>query len=380
MPLGVESLPAELLLNLPQYLHSIEDLYSLFSTCRTLYHACANTSPKTILRLAANSGRVFFRPHPHLLIAATARQLADWAVEEADHRYLLEVAIQGGVEKLLELAADVAGLSMDDIRRLYVYKCDVLNPLNRRLDLSAGPASTSNSYMTVCNDPETTLLSWIIYGELFHHSLELAYLPFPQQKPLSSVIRYKWFVYCMPDVNSFNYMRFPSDDIPQFFKDYVQEDDDSFQQLSMAEATRVFFDPSLWKKELEASSAYQTTSGTLRELFISCAMHMGSKSLELLAPGGVEKFKGDLERIANGICISDEEKSVDEASAIDSRAQRILKAVGDPWLCLAFPTLQDDLAFTLWSSWQGDEEDEEGQEPLMKAIRSPPQQGQSQPA
>jgi hypothetical protein len=148
----------------------------------------------------------------------------------------------------------------------------------------------------------------------------------------------------------------------------------------MAEATRVFFDPSLWKKELEASSAYQTTSGTLRELFISCAMHMGSKSLELLAPGGVEKFKGDLERIANGICISDEEKSVDEASAIDSRAQRILKAVGDPWLCLAFPTLQDDLAFTLWSSWQGDEEDEEGQEPLMKAIRSPPQQGQSQEA
>ncbi|KAJ7857620.1 hypothetical protein B0H14DRAFT_2198596, partial [Mycena olivaceomarginata] len=61
-------------------------------------------------------------------------QLTDWAVEEADRRDLLEVAIQGGVEKLLELAVDVAGLSMDDIRRLYVYKCDVLIPLNRRLD------------------------------------------------------------------------------------------------------------------------------------------------------------------------------------------------------------------------------------------------------
>jgi hypothetical protein len=40
----------------------------------------------------------------------------------------------------LELAVDVAGLSMDDIRRLYVYKCDVLIPLNRRLDLEAGPS------------------------------------------------------------------------------------------------------------------------------------------------------------------------------------------------------------------------------------------------
>ncbi|KAJ7263995.1 hypothetical protein B0H12DRAFT_1102376, partial [Mycena haematopus] len=97
---------------------------------------------------------------------------------------------------------------MDDIRRLYTYKCDVLNPLNRRLDLAAGPASRGRDFVTVCNDPETALLSWVIYGDLFHHSLELAYLPFPRHKPLSSIIRYKWFVYCMPDVNSFHYMQF----------------------------------------------------------------------------------------------------------------------------------------------------------------------------
>ncbi|KAJ7366686.1 hypothetical protein DFH08DRAFT_173123 [Mycena albidolilacea] len=165
----LDALPAELLLDLPHYLQSIEDLYSLFSTCRTLYHTCCctNASPKTIFRLAASSGRVFFRLHPHLLIAATLRQLADWAVEEADHRYLLEVAIQRGVEKLLELAVDVAGLFMNDIRRLYVYKCDVLNPLNRRLDLEAGPSSEDNPAMTKCEDPETTLLSWVIYGSFF---------------------------------------------------------------------------------------------------------------------------------------------------------------------------------------------------------------------
>ncbi|KAJ7205922.1 hypothetical protein B0H12DRAFT_1160026 [Mycena haematopus] len=96
---------------------------------------------------------------------------------------------------------------MDGIRRLYTYKHDVLDPLNRRLDLAAGPARSN--LLTVCNDPETALLSWVIYGDLLHHSLELAYLLFPRYKPLSSIIRYKWFVYCMPDGNYFHRMQFP---------------------------------------------------------------------------------------------------------------------------------------------------------------------------
>ncbi|KAJ7234309.1 hypothetical protein B0H12DRAFT_162361 [Mycena haematopus] len=418
--MSLDKLPPELLLDLPRHLHSIEDLCSLFSTCRTLYRACADPSPKIVLRLAADSGRIFFRPHPHLLLAAVARQLADWAVEEPRHRYLLEVAIMGGVDKLFELAIDVTGLSMDGIRRLYIFKCDVLNPLDRRLDLAAGPARSD--YMTVCNDPETALLCWAIYGDLFHHSLELAYLPFPRQKPLSSIIRYKWFVYCMPDINSFRYMEFPPEDVPQWFKDYQDQDDpkedyrDTCQQLSMAEATREFLNPSEWEEELEKSPSFQTTDESLEELFISCAMHMGMKSLELLLPGGVEKLEADLERIATGIRTGDEEEDElqaeepsasnsdelqadessasnsdescagdsdeasasgsDESSASDSEAERLLKlAVGDPWLCKAYPTLSADLNFTLWSNWPGDEDIA----PLLKALRSPPQKQLTRP-
>ncbi|KAJ6466491.1 hypothetical protein C8R45DRAFT_1079695 [Mycena sanguinolenta] len=370
--MSLDTLPPELLFDLPQYLYTIEDLCSLFSTCRTLYRACSNPNPKIVLRLAADSGRIFFRPHPHLLLAATARQLADWAVEEDHHRYRLEVAIHGGVEKLFELAIDVAGLSMDDIRRLYTYKCDVLNPLNRCLDLAAGPAS--DAPWTVCNDPETALLSWAIYGELFHHSLELAYLPFPQYKPLSSLIRYKWFVYCMPDFNSFHYMKFsPNWQIPQFFKEYVQRDDDRFQQLSMSEAVQSFLNASTWKLELQKSPSFQTTSGSVQESYICRAMHMGMKSLELLVPGGVEKLKADLERIATGIHISVDEEAkkleADESLAVDSRAEHLLKLVGDPWLFNAYPTLNADLNFTLWSYWPTDDDID----PLLKAIRSPPQ-------
>ncbi|KAJ7645610.1 hypothetical protein DFH06DRAFT_590729 [Mycena polygramma] len=352
--MSLDTLPAELLINLPNYLHSLEDLCSLFSTSRTLYRACANPEPKVIPRLAASSGRVFFRPHPHLLIAATARQVADWAVQHDDRRLLLEQAIQGGVSKLLELAIDVAELTMDDIRNLYAYKCNVLNPLDRRLDFEAGPSSDDS--MTVCNDPETTLLSWVIYGELFHHSLELAYLPFPRNKPLSSIIRYKWFVYCMPDVNSFDYMGFPRDgsETPQFFKEYVQSEDDRFQQLSMNHATEQFFTSSLWKV-LEDTPAFQATSS--RETFTSSVMHMGLKSLEVLVPGGLEKCQEDLNRIADGMR---------EVVVTDGHLQQL---IGDPWLWTPYPTLRSDLSFTLWGSWAGESDDG----PLMEAIRSAPQ-------
>jgi hypothetical protein len=381
--MSLVELPPKLLSNLPRYLHTIEDLCSLFSTCRTLYRTCANPNPKIISRLAANSGRIFFRPHPHLLIAATARQVADWAVKHDDRRFLLEEAIQGGVDKLLKLAIEVSELTMDDIRRISAYKCDVLNPLNRKIDVAAGPASTGP--MTVCNDPETTLLSWVIYGELFHHTLELVYLPLPQYKPLSSIIRYKWFVYCMPDVNSFKYMGFAAH-VPQFFEEYVQEDNDRFQQLSMQHATRKFFKSSMWEDALQTSPSFQAMNPVLRERYIFCIMHMGLKSLEVLVPGRPEKLEEDLHRIANGIRslpvgadsrdedMEDLDHMADGIGArqayefFDAKAERLFEWVGDPWLWTAYPTLASDLSFTLWSNWMGDEDSD----PLMEAIRSPP--------
>jgi hypothetical protein len=79
-------------------------------------------------------------------------------------------------------------------------------------------------------------------------------------------------------------------------------------------------------------------------------MHLGMKSLELLVPGGVEKLETDLERIANGIRKLDEEESehqVDEASAADARASRLVKVIGDPWLWVAHPTLLGSFVYAL---------------------------------
>jgi len=148
----------------------------------------------------------------------------------------------------------------------------------------------------------------------------------------------------------------------------------------MAEATREFLKPSQWKKQLETSPSFQTTSRSLRDLYISCVMHMGMKSLELLVPGGVEKLKMDMERIADGIRMSvDADENELEAVDTRDRAERLLKVVGDPWLWSAYPTLQSDLWFTLWTSchWPADKEDL-NTDSLIEAIRSPPQKKHTQ--
>ena len=54
---------------------------------------------------------------------------------------------------------------------------------------------------------------------------------------------------------------------------------------------------------------------------------------------------------------------------LETRAERLLEFVGDPWLCTAYPTLRSDMSFTLWSIWEGEEDDD----PLMEAIRKAPQ-------
>lgn len=103
------SLPGDILLALPRHLHDIEDFVNLSATCRVLREASAETQPMTILSLAAAASRIFFRPDPHFLVAATARQVSEWASRSFANTSELRAAFRDGVEGLLELALDHAG-------------------------------------------------------------------------------------------------------------------------------------------------------------------------------------------------------------------------------------------------------------------------------
>lgn len=148
-------LPIELLLTLPQYLHNIEDFTNLSSTSRVFRKVCSDASPNTLLRLAAASSRIFFRPDPHFLIAATVRQLSDWALLNSDNAEVLRQAIHGGIYTLLALSVDKAGLTMEDIRCLRARRSSLLNPISDMIDRCAGPnfVSTPNFWNGGVSNP-----------------------------------------------------------------------------------------------------------------------------------------------------------------------------------------------------------------------------------
>ncbi len=170
---AITTLPLEILLLVPQHLHDIEDFVNLSSTCRKFHDACSTTSPRVILRLAAASSRIFFRPDPHFLIAATVRQVSDWALLTSENTETLRHAMQEGVYSLLDLCVDKAQLSVDDIRRLHATRFSLTNPISDTIDRCAGVrwTETPDFWTGGVSNPNTTFLEptralfqMIIYG------------------------------------------------------------------------------------------------------------------------------------------------------------------------------------------------------------------------
>ena len=205
---SISSLPSELLLLISHYLHTIEDFANLSSTCRRLRSVGSNTSPNTILRLAAKSSRVFFRPDPHFLIAATVRQISDWALLSKDNTQALRHTMREGVYSLLGLCVDKAGLTMDDIRRLHVSRFSLFNPVSDMIDRCAGAQwyQTPNFWSggvsnpcTISIDPARSLFQTIIYGELFASTMRAFLEPESGLPRLDHEVRMDFIKYCIPD-------------------------------------------------------------------------------------------------------------------------------------------------------------------------------------
>jgi len=170
------SLPADILLSLPFYLRDIEDFINLAATCRLLHELSLHTTPRTILHLAAAVSRIFFRPDPHFLVAATARQVGEWASLSSENTAALRTAFRKGMEGLLELALEHAGLRMERIRELYEMRFSTINPVVDIIDKCIGEQwySTPDFWYggvddaaTIRADPPETFFHLAIYGELF---------------------------------------------------------------------------------------------------------------------------------------------------------------------------------------------------------------------
>jgi hypothetical protein len=169
---------------LPEFIHNIEDYTNLASTCRILRVTMATAMPKQILRLAAASSKIFFRPDPLFLVAATAKELGNWARwGDANEWTLIREGFDNGFPGLLDLELQHCGLTMERIRKLHLLRFSVINPVVDIIDRFMGAQScgVKGRWNGVSSDggeheldvcASTTTFHFVIYGELFGPDIE----------------------------------------------------------------------------------------------------------------------------------------------------------------------------------------------------------------
>ncbi|KAI1084986.1 hypothetical protein F5B20DRAFT_567731 [Whalleya microplaca] len=203
------SLPRDILIQLPNYLHTIEDLMNVSSTCRSLYSCMGAATPNVILRLAAAQTNVFFRPSPYFLVAATARELGNWARRSEANEQELAVAMQEGADGLLDLALVQCGLTLERIRQLHLMRFSIINPVADLIDKCVGAQwySTPNFWSggvsdanTIDSDPPVSFFHLAIYGELFAPDFEIFLNRDSSSQVLSVDTRLEFIKYCVPEV------------------------------------------------------------------------------------------------------------------------------------------------------------------------------------
>jgi hypothetical protein len=203
------SLPKDILILLPDYVKTIEDYMNVSSTCKTL-RACMDTaSPNTILRLAAAQSSTFFRPSPHFLVTATARELGHWARKSQANEDELATRLEEGIDGLLDLVLEHCGLTMERIREMHLQRFSIINPVTDVIDKCVGAqwyalpnfwSGGADDAYTISADPPTTLFHLALYGELFGPDFEAFLNPASHtSRKLSVDTRLEFIKYCVPD-------------------------------------------------------------------------------------------------------------------------------------------------------------------------------------
>lgn len=301
-------LPNEVLFMLPRYLHNIEDFMNASSSCHTLRSLFAGTKPYTILNLVAAQSRVFFRPDPYLLVAATASQVGKWGLGSKENEEVVRAAFRNGIEGLFELCVSVAGLTMPDIRRLRLARFDLINPVEDMIDRMAGKqwydtpnfwnGGVSDAYTIDC-EPMRTTFQYIIYAELFGASMSAWLQPQLSLSQYSLDARLDYMRYCVPD----SIARHGS------------------PGLGMPEPTGPFIDPDFYSGDGLALYHILSTGRWLRpwevirrsigpdfeeewrqEVWLEAVQLHGLTGLEMLVkPDGLEKWRPKLQEIRSQI-------------------------------------------------------------------------------
>lgn len=383
-------MPNELVLQVFSHVETLDQLHAVMLTCKRFNRISRDVSAKHISNLALRTGNCYpgLLPLSHFLLVAVARRLSQWAVRANERRRQLKNAMHGGIEQLAAFALSIVPISLHDICTTWQWKKDIVDPLSRRVD----------ELVAACEDPEQALFLWAIHGELFGRLP--ASTSSPLCEPLDSVTRFKFVVFCIPSVKSFQYL---SIEEPEWFND-DERGAERFQQLSLTQGlfgvltSLTFFKLSLRQglfgmlnslifsaeiRELAGISIpadydlVEHSADSREYLFIQSIMSSGRRSLEILQTAYQVKLGRDDSSEALVLWLREIWALVGDLARPERRAelQKSL-CLEDDWLSVHVPSLALDSQFTLegdlmyplrirpWST-QG-----EAHEALKKAIAS----------
>jgi hypothetical protein len=160
---------------------------------------------------------------PYLVIAATARQLSDWALKCPENIKSLRDAFRQGIVALCDLCLQHWKLTMADIRSLHAYHESTIIPVIDFIDKCSGGQwrETPNYEDEGVSDPEEfgidateTFYNLTIYGSMFASSFDAFLRPGSGANGLPIEVRLDYIKYCIPDDN-WEFAQYRSTDTPR---------------------------------------------------------------------------------------------------------------------------------------------------------------------
>ncbi|PNS18158.1 hypothetical protein CAC42_3603 [Sphaceloma murrayae] len=190
---SLTALPQEILISLPDYLHNIEDYINLSASCSLCRDVLAGTNPRTILLLAHDQERIFFRPAPYFLVAAAAREFGHWARRSPASEATLATRMQGGIQGFSGLCTDHCDLTLDRIRGLHALRFSIINDqsVGRQWYSQPNFADKVSDAHTISSDTDTAFS--------LNPSDISSDCP-PSTRPLSPFTRLEYIKYILPDI------------------------------------------------------------------------------------------------------------------------------------------------------------------------------------
>lgn len=292
------ALPVEILVQIRRNLANIEDYKEFSSTCRTLRNICSSASPNEILRLAAASSRVFFRPDPYFLVAATANQIGQWALSSESNADRFRKSLKDGIEGLFDLCVEEAGLTMDDIRWLQASRFTIFNPVIDLIDRCAGKQwhdvedfwnGGRSDAETVDCEPQRAFFQMAIYGALFQPSLEAS---LDGKEGLDLDTRLDYIKYCIPDQYCHSYRGFEVEETGPY-----RNRQDNVNPIMDQYSIRHILKSRKWQEAWKEARDCEGTSfpdSTRYKIWCGAIQLYGLAGYQILRPGGVDKWRDKL--------------------------------------------------------------------------------------